>query len=202
MQLAFSHLNLCFNPFGELGAEQRQQLAVVNLLSFEKTLRIKSTAIQFYADHGRGKTTHLLALHKMYSDAQYIKLYAGSQCDIRPRKILFVDSIENISKRQRLRLYKNTDSIAITSHVDLSRELASAGFRVFNNKVSATDNNILLEIFNRRIAYARRNAGDIPVLDMQIIDQLKQLYGDDVRKMEADLYERFQIMQGVESVKM
>ncbi len=202
MQLPFIHLNLLFNPFGELTPQQRKEIAVVDLPSCKDILYKKSVAIQFYADHGRGKTTHLLALHKMYPETEYIKLHTGDQIKTCPQKILFIDSVENLSKRNRLKLYGNTSSIAITSHTDLSRELKQAGYQVLNIKISVRDDALLFEILNRRIEYARRDKGNIPVVDMQSIYKLKTEFGDNIRAIEACLYEKFQNMSGIENVNM
>ncbi|VAW70774.1 hypothetical protein MNBD_GAMMA09-1172 [hydrothermal vent metagenome] len=202
MQLPFLHLNLYFNPFGELDCEQRKQLAVVNLSEYKQSLYNKGLAIQFYADHGRGKTTHLLALHNIYPDAEYIKLYAGDKPEIFLRDILFIDSIENLSKRKRTDLYRNTASIAFTSHTDLSPEIRQAGYQLINIKISVADNMTLKYIFNRRIEYARRTDHSIPVVGMPLIYNLRQRYGDNVRAMEAHLYEIFQNLKGISNVKM
>lgn len=202
MQLPFIHLNLCFNPFGELTAQQRINLAVVDLEGLQSVLYEQAIAIQFYADHGRGKTTHLLSLHQLYPKVEYIKLHSGERPEIQPRSIRFVDSIENLPGRKRLNLYRKTASIALTTHTDLTKELNRAGYRVINRHVSTVDNETLLKIFNSRIEYARRGAGAIPVVDMCAIGSLKSLFGDDIRAMEACLYDRVQNMKGVDNVKV
>ena len=200
--LAFKQLNLFFNPFGELSPEQRKKLAVVDVSAYRDILNSRNTAIQFHADHGRGKTTHLLALHEYYPQAEYIKLFANATIKIYPRPVCFIDSIENLNKKQRIRLYKKTQSIALTTHMDLSAELQAAGYQLMNIKISTTDEHRLWQIFNRRLEYARRSTGKIPKIDMSLIEQLKQRFGDDIRAMESFLYEKIQTMTGIENVKM
>jgi fumarate reductase flavoprotein subunit len=69
MGLPFAHLNLRFNPFGELDLHLRADVAVVDLADWPKRLAAGRFAIQFLADCGRGKTTHLLALRRHFPDA-------------------------------------------------------------------------------------------------------------------------------------
>ena len=202
MQLPFSHLNLRFNPFGELNPEQRKQIAVVDIESIIRSLDLPSVAIQFLADHGRGKTTHLLALHKHYPDAEYTKIYTGDNPEFMSQAIRFVDSIENITKKQRRDLYKKSGSIAFTTHTDLSQELERAGFSVINKIISMKNEKTLLQIFRQRIEYARRAEGATPHIDLETVKQLKQRYGDDVRAMESFLYEKLQTLERIENVKM
>jgi len=202
LKLAFSHLNLKFNPFGELDTEQRKLLAVVDIEKIQNSLYNPGVAIQFLADHGRGKTTHLLSLHKLYPEAKYIKIYSGDKPVFESHEIHFIDSIENISKRQRSVLYKKSSSIACTTHTDLGRELNRAGYEVVSIMVSVNDENILKKVFNNRIEYSRRGKGDIPVIDLALINKLKKLYGDDIRSMEHHLYEKFQILERIDDVKV
>ena len=63
LNLPFAHLNLRFNPFGEATPEERAKLAVVDIERFAQRLCAPGFAVQFIGEHGRGKSTHLLALH-------------------------------------------------------------------------------------------------------------------------------------------
>lgn len=56
--LAFEHVNLRFNPFGELDPELRAAVAVLPPLELSA-----GHVIQVMGEAGRGKTTHLLAWH-------------------------------------------------------------------------------------------------------------------------------------------
>ena len=202
MKLAFSHLNLRFNPFGELNPEQRKQIAAVDIESLKNALNENGVAIQFLADHGRGKTTHLLSLHQHYPEARYLKLYLGDKPDFFHQKIHFIDSIENITKKQRRDLYKKSGSIACTTHTDLSQELSRAGFKVISKTVSLNDVKTLQMIFKKRIEYSRRGAGDVPTVDVCFVNELVKIFGDDIRAMEHHLYEKFQALERIDDVKM
>lgn len=202
MKLAFSHLNLKFNPFGELNVEQRKQVCVVNIDSIKNDLNQHGVAIQFLADHGRGKTTHLLSLHKHYPETEYIKIFTGNLPIFTRQKCRFVDSIENLSKKNRKLLYKKSASIACTTHTDLSNELMSAGYQVITKTICQRDDDILKQVFNKRIEHSRRNVGGVPLIENRHIKDLKSRYGDDIRAMEHHLYEKFQCLERIEYVEM
>lgn len=202
MKLPFSHINLRYNPFGELDQQQRLEVAVVDVDKYKHILKEQGNAIQFVADHGRGKTTHLLSLYQYYLTAEYTQLYPGDKPDMSQHVMRFVDSVENMSKQERLAMYKNSPSLACTTHTDLTKELTAAGYKVFNIVVSLKNIETIRQVFNRRIEFSRRYAGDIPVIDVQIVDKLIKQFGDDIRAMEHCLYEKFQNMEKIENVKM
>ncbi|VAW67624.1 hypothetical protein MNBD_GAMMA08-3034 [hydrothermal vent metagenome] len=202
MKLPFIHLNLRFNPFGELTLEQRKEVAIVDTHSLKKSLNKKSVAIQLLADHGRGKTTYLFSLHKEYSSAPYIKIQVGDKPRFSPCAIRFVDSVENMTKKSRIDLYKKSDSLAFTTHADLSKELIKHGFTVITKKISTADESTLMKIFSRRIRYAQRSEGEVPRINLQAIKKLQRIYKDDVRAMESHLYEKIQKLKGIENVEV
>jgi len=202
MKLPFIHLNLRFNPFGELTLEQRRDVSIVDIKSLKTCLNKKFVAIQFLADHGRGKTTHLLSLHKEYPASEYIKIQSDDNPRFSPCAIRFADSVENMTKKSRIDLYKKSNSLALTTHADLSKELIKHGFTVITKKISMEDENTLMKIFSRRIKYAQRCEGEVPRINLQAIKKLKHLYKDDVRAMESHLYEKIQCLKGIENVEV
>jgi len=202
VRLPFSHINLRHNPFGELDQQQRVKVAVVDIEKYKHILNKKGHAIQFLADHGRGKTTHLLSLHQYYPTAEYTQLYPGDKPDMSLQVLRFVDSVENLSKQQRIAMYKNSPSLACTTHTDLTKELTGAGYKVENIKVSMRNIETIRLMFNRRIEFSRRYEGNIPLIDTHLVSELIKRFGDDIRAMEHYLYEVFQKMEEIENVKM
>jgi len=198
MQLAFQHLNLFRNPFGTLPPKALASIAVVDISHLPKLLNKPRTAIQFLAPHGRGKTTNLLALHALLPEVSYTQLHAGdnpsfSACDVR-----FIDSVENLSRGSRKALYQATQSIALTTHKSLSSELKRNGYHVVTIKVSTNDPQVLQDIFNRRIEYARRGPSSIPQVSLDDIKFLKNRFKNDIRSMEHYLYDVFQKLEAPE----
>ncbi len=196
--LAFSKLNLRFNPFGELDPAERTQLAVVDVAPLVPILRNSRTAIQFLADHGRGKTTHLLALHAYFPGAPYLKLHSGSRPVLHSAQIHFIDSIEHLNARARRRLYRRSNSIAFTTHIDLSEELDRSGLKLTTVNVSCSNIETLQKIFQKRIEFARRGSGDIPMISKETIRALKSQHQDDIRAIENSLYFQFQTMDAID----
>jgi len=188
-KLSYASINLRFNPFGELHPGERQKLACVDVSDLIQHLETPHTIVQFLAGHGRGKTTHLLALHRHFKKFPYMKLYPGDCPEFMQSAGCFVDSIENLSLLARWRVYRRYEHLAVTTHRDLSIEMRMAGLTVKTVRVSSNHVDLLQNIFHQRINYARRNGGGMPTIDVKKIKVLQQKYGDDIRAMEAELYE-------------
>lgn len=191
--LAFAPLNLRFNPFGALSDEEWLDVSIVNIDHLEAFIRDPRTAVQFLADHGRGKTTHLRKLYQKFPQASYVKLCPDEKFPRFTRESLrFVDGIENAIPTQRLKIYKKTTSIAFTTHSDLTLELEKQGYHVITERISCACDMTLLEILNARIEIARDTMGRIPLLEMDAIKNLRAIYGDNIRAMQYHLYNEFQ----------
>lgn len=188
---SYRHLNLAFNPFGELDRDERVALASVEINHLVEWVEQQGNALQLLADHGRGKSTHLLALHQRLTDIPYIQLLPDQVAIWQDSSRYCIDSIENLSLWQRWKIYRRFDSIAVTSHRDLSREMRLAGFNVKTLIISTTCTDKLLEIFNRRLSYARLDNQSFPTIKRQQVMDLQQQFGDDIRAMEYALYEHF-----------
>lgn len=199
--LPFAHLNLRFNPFGELTRDERARLAVVDLESLVTYLGEKGQAIQFLAPSGSGKSTHLLALYSRFSDARYVQFYPDARPSLLVGALSFFDSFDVLTARQRKRYYQRTDSLACTTHADLSRELRDAGFTVKTVKVGGYDPSQVKTMFERRLTYAQRHLDQpIPTLNEETIAHLVKRYGANIRAMEDHLYDVFQILKEVTHV--
>lgn len=198
---AFAHLNLSFNPFGELDKQQRETLACVDVEPFLALFKQTRFALQFNADHGRGKTTHLLALHARFPQAPYIKLHQDDKPAIPNAPLVFVDSIEHLSFVQRWRLFRRCQQLVFTAHRDLAWQARICGLKVYNYRVSI-ELEKLHRALNKRIEYARLSTGVIPKISLDSVVHLQRLYGDDVRSMEAFLYDYFQQMDTLQDVEL
>ncbi len=127
MNLPFEHLNLCFNPFGELDEFERSDVAVVVDLDLDavvERLRIPGHAVQFIGNQGRGKTTHLLALRRFFPDAPYVHVGDMEPIPYIPKEnLLFLDESQRIPRRSRREIFHRCASFVIGSHCDHTREL-------------------------------------------------------------------------------
>lgn len=202
MQLLFSHLNLRFNPFGELSREERSQVTHVELDDLPALLTQPRQAVQFIGGHGRGKSTHLIALHTHFDNASYTQIQEGSKPIFKKAPLQFVDSIDFLSKAQRRKVYKKSHSLAFTTHVDLTKELVEMEYEVHSRTISQVNTEALQNMFTNRIEFARRDEGEIPTVGCETIAILQERYKDDIRAMELCLYDIFQEMKEIQNVQV
>lgn len=188
--------NLRRNPFGELTRGERAELAVVDELeSWLEFLRHPRRALQFVGDCGHGKTTHLLALHRVLVGATYIYYpETGRRPPLPPQRPVLIDEAQRMGCWNQRRLFRGTGPIAIATHVDLSRKLRSAGFetRVIDmHRPLAAET--LAKILNRRIEASQLDAHRrLLTIDLPLAESLVGKFRSDIRAVEAFLYDRLQ----------
>jgi hypothetical protein len=197
--LAFQALNLCRNPFGELEAHDRAALAVVEpaLLERARELRRGGQALLFLGDCGRGKSTHLHALHALHPSAPLTYVGPGERPRIPAAPVVFVDEVQRLSSRRRARLFRRRASFALGSHQDHGPELERAGLCVTTVRVGGVDAHRLEHILARRIEAARRAPGPVPRIPRDTLEALTRQFGDDLRAIEDHLYGVFQALEEV-----
>jgi hypothetical protein len=118
VRLAFSHLNLRVNPFGEASPEDCARLAMVDCKAL-----VEGEIVQFLGDSGRGKTTHLLALASRQPKAIYEKLDEGQDrwTAVVPKDAPFLLDEAQRARPESLRaLLALGETVALGTHVDLS----------------------------------------------------------------------------------
>jgi hypothetical protein len=181
--LPFARLHLRWNPFGAAPPEDLGRLAVAELPELRP-----GDAVQFIGEAGRGKTTHLLALRARYPDAVYERIPPGAS---RHRSFL-LDEAQRLRPRLLRRLLREISTVALGTHIDLSR----IGRRPLATvRVGGLTPERLAAIVERRIEWARRGPGALPRVPAAAIDALIARFGDDLRAIEARLYEAFQVME-------
>jgi hypothetical protein len=201
-QLPFAHLNLRFNPFGELTREERAATAIVDPIDIPVLDSNNRTAIQFVGEHGRGKSTHLIALHKQFKDSPYTQIHLGDNPTFTNNAVQFIDSIELLSASRRKKIYRTCDFLALTTHDDLTKELQTAGFEVMSKRIFINDEQRLKMIIDSRIEFARRDTGSLPNISLITVRQLITKFNNDIRAMEHHLYDVFQQLQEIGDVKV
>lgn len=202
--LPFGHLNLRFNPFGELPQDIRAHLAVVDVDKIVEQLRNPHFAVQFIGDQGRGKTTHLLAIRSRIPDARYVYIdeYKHPPIpDVKPGGVFMIDEAQRLNWLERRIAFRKHAALVIGTHDDLTKPLTKSGYEVTTVQVAelCTPEH-LFECFNRRIRYARRYPGPIPYFSFQTATRLFMRYGNDIRTMEGHLYDAFQNLTEVGDV--
>lgn len=191
--LPFAHLNLRFNPFGEIPLEHRAELAIVDLDLIERRLDNRRAAIQFMGDKGHGKTTHLLALMDRFPQAAYVRIPEYERPPIPVGEPLMVDEVQRLSRWTRFCLFRRNLPLVLGTHQDYAGELKRAGRQVTTIKVGGDlDAGRLQRIVERRIEFARRKKGPVPRLTRTAVRRLMLEFGSDVRGIEGKLYDVFQ----------
>ena len=186
----FRTLNLRRNPFGELTREEWMAAAVLDIEPWVTPLSRPGYALQFLAPHGRGKTTHLLALAHRLAHSTYHRATRGPM----PAngELLLLDEADSLWVWERRRAAKQWQSIAFTSHRDLSLEFRCWGFQVATHRVSASTLGDLERIVDRRVAIAEYSGAHAPRPAQAQLKALHQRYGDNVRSIFDELYEHYQ----------
>lgn len=200
--LPYEHLNLRFNPFGEIDRNRRAVLAVVDVDEIVERLGCGGFAVQFLGGRGRGKTTHLLAILAEFPGAPYKHIAEGERVTLLPQAPegvpVFLDELQRLPRKLRRRLFDGHAPLVLGTHRDYSRQLARAGYDVRTVRPGrCLDATTLREILERRIENARRNSGPVPGIGDETIDDLLRRHSDHVRGIENELYERFQELKGV-----
>jgi len=224
LQLPFEHLNLRWNPFGEVSPEERGRLAVLDIERFVPRLAKPGFAVEFVGDCGRGKSTRLRYLWDHFEDAPYMRVAELPQTGFfrnrfsknslpthgkLPKEILatswpllFLDEAQFLSRRQRRRLIKPTSSFAVATHESLAADFKRAGLEYESVEVAGISVELVDSIIKRRIEWARRAPGPVPSVSRAAIEGLIERHDDHIRGMERHLYEVFQKLTEVCDVEM
>jgi len=192
LRLAFSHLNMRFNPFGEPSPRERADLA-----SVETSDLPAGEIVQFVGDSGRGKTTHLLALAARHPAAVYLKLEEGQDgwTAALPEGVPFLLDEAQRARPERLRaLLRSGRTVALGTHADLSA-LAPRAIRTV--RVGGWGVSSIGPIVARRIEWARRGPGPVPMVSDTALAVLVSRHGDDLRSLLGELYDVFQTLTEV-----
>jgi hypothetical protein len=202
--LPFTHLNLQRNPFGEPPPGERTALVVADVEALADQLMRPGKAIQLMGEHGRGKTSRLLALQSRLSDrlgqpVPYVRLRDDRA--IPAGRVILLDEGALLPRRAWWRLLR-VGSLAVSTHLNLKALLWPLGFQVRTHRVAGVDAARLAQIFERRLEWARWGPGPIPTIPRVTIETLIGRYGDDVRSMEGALYDRIQAMDEVCDVQV
>jgi len=193
MPFAFSATNLARNPFGEPSPEERAGLAVLDVDGYLELVREPGRVLQFLGEAGRGKSTHLRAIHARKAGAPFVYFAEGQRFVRVPRApLVFIDEAQRMHPWLMRAVFMPARSFVIASHEDLSVRLEHAGFHVRTVEVSTTDLARVGAILARRVEWARRGAGPVPTFSEAALRALQDRFGDDLRAMEDHLYDVFQ----------
>jgi hypothetical protein len=196
ISLAFEKQNLRWNPFGEPAAEEMAALAVVEVEQYVERLRQPGFAVPYLGEAGRGKSTHLRALHRFFPAAPYLKFPENTKIPKIPHApVLFLDETQRLPPRLRRRIFFRKGSFVIGTHEDHSAELSRAGIETASIRLSGLSPERLAEIIERRLEWARRGPGPLPQVSAAEIDRLIATYDDNLSAILGRLYDEFQTLE-------
>lgn len=201
---AYAHLNLMCNPFGEIPAEERPPLVVAELDELVRDVGRPGFALQVIGESGRGKTSELLAVAARFPEARYVRVELDVRIRIPEAPLLIVDELQHLSRFKRRRLFaRRALSLVVGTHEDVTEELREAGFDVRTHR-PACELTVerIEEIFRRRIEWARRAPGPVPMVPRHTVERLMGIAGDDIRAMEGMLYDAVQRAEEVGYVEV
>ena len=199
----FVHLNLRFNPFGELPLKYRAELAVIEMTPLLEHLERPRAVLQLIGEKGHGKTTHLLALKECFPGAGYVHFPEQERPPVPEGNPLILDEAQRIPWWQRRQLFQRPVPLILGTHRDFTRQLQRLGRTVKTVPAGEKTNRQQLEkILHRRIEFARRDPGPVPSIPLTTIDKLLDQHGDDIRAIEGHLYDLFQDLEKPSHVEM
>lgn len=205
--LPFASWNLRYNPFGELMASERADVAVFDVEPIAHQLMQGQTAVQFIGPCGRGKTTRLLALQRRLAIPSSATIYLPPFSWANPswwRKTLrtkgspiMIDEAQRMPQPIRWAVFRRRVPLLLGTHRDLSGPLRRAGYRVFTHIVGPqNDAEHVAKVANARLCAARLTAAEVPQLSIEDAQWLVARFGDDLRAIESFLYHQVQQQVG------
>lgn len=190
--MPLAHWNLGRNPFGELTREERAEVAIVDVDSITPLVQNDHRAVQFIGDCGRGKTTRMLALHRVLTDSTYAYLPEHGPCpSIAAGRPVMIDEAQRLPRRIRKQIFALGLPLVLATHRDLTRPLKRVGYQVVTFHIGdGNDPMLVYQALNRRIQASCLNSQQpVPELSMDDATELVNRFGSDVRAMEGYLYD-------------
>ncbi|MEM9587507.1 MAG: hypothetical protein AAGA03_09510 [Planctomycetota bacterium] len=190
----FHWCNLNRNPFGELSADERAAVAIVDFGTVLPKITCSHHAVQFLGDCGRGKTTRMLALCSRLKQSAYVYLAEDQPCPALPAaEPLLVDEAQRLPRAARKMLFASGVPLVLATHHDLQRPLMRNGYHVMTYRIGdQCDAALIQRIMNRRIEWCRLAPGKLPTLTLEDAELLHRRFGSDLRGAESYLYESMQ----------
>lgn len=198
MTRPLAHLNLRYNPFGELDPHERAEVAVGRLAEIASQIG-PNTVVQLRAPCGRGKTSHLLGLTRVVPNATYVR---ADQAPVVVAGTVLLDEADLVHPVRRAWLLRKASGIVVGTHRDLSLFSRLLGRKTVDIVVSDGSPEHILRIATRRIEAARIHDAPVPILNFEEAKRLSQRFGDNQRAVEDHLYAAIQSMKEVGPVQV
>lgn len=199
----YGELGLFWNPFGAPEHADWPSLIApqVDLAEFARRLLSPRFALTFRGDAGRGKSTHLRALHAHFANQPYTYLgpNASPRTGIPDAEVIFVDEVERLSPWRRHRLFAGRRPLALACHGDLRGELKRGGRQVLDIDIRGLDEARLARVVHKRIAWAQRDGSPDLGIDSRLLTRLLDEHADDLRSINAALYDHVETRRRIQT---
>jgi len=193
-ELSFARLNLTRNPFGELPLGCRPGVTVGDFEEPLRGLEAPRATLLFTGEAGRGKTTSLLRL-RADRPGPYVYFPEDGPLPPIPRApLIYLDELQRLGWWARRRLFATDARLVIASHADHRAEVRRAARPLWSRHVTGLSLERLEAIVKARVEASRRVAGPLPEVPRLRLEALLSCYRDDLRSIEAALYDEFQRM--------
>jgi hypothetical protein len=186
----FEALHLRLNPFGAALPAERGWLAVptMDIDALVGWLSEPRRAIQLVGDMGRGKSTHLRALHDAFPGAPFTFVPArGPAPPIPEAAVVFVDEAHRLAPAARFRLFRRAASFAVAT-VGIAGSLWLAGVETITLRVDGLSFDQLEVYVARRMEWAGSGSGAPPRVPTALLRSLRARHGSNMREIERGLY--------------
>ena len=195
----YTNLNLAHNPFSYLDDAEALLITEPRIPLETLTEQIQTSSscfVELIGGKGLGKSTHLQCLYYRYfPEADFIKLKKKKRLSVaRTSKILFIDSFQLLSLRNRVQLLNGQQKIIIAAHYShrhlrLKRRELSKSFN-FNDLSLGLE--LLEQIVTNKTKLARINSSDpVPKIKSAYLQELLKKYPKNIRAIERELYQDF-----------
>lgn len=208
MSLLNEEWNLRWNPFRGLEDSEWLSVVVIDIKPLLSLLERSGLVLQFIGGQGRGKSTHMRALHQYHPQAPFVYLH-DRQEDPKPLPkiphdtLCFIDESQRMNRWLRWRHFRSHRTLILGTHEDHRLELEKKGFDVHTVDVHQKEPDRIKLILKRRVEFARREHCAFPQMTDSYIRHLIERYGDDLRTMENILYEDYMdIAQAIREHKL
>lgn len=200
--LPFLHLNLRRNPFGELTAQERTALAVVEVRAALRHLTRPRSAVQVVGEKGFGKTTHLLAMATHFAHSAYVHIPEGERVAVSAiGEPLLIDEAQRLTLLQRWQIFRSERRLILGTHTDFENALRRAGRTVLTIAANQfTNESRVHTLLNARVQSARRADGPVPSITTHTASGLFARFGPDIRSIEHAMYQTFQQLRNIQDV--
>lgn len=195
----YSNLNLKANPFSYLDDQELLQIIEPRIELEALAKQIKSCAscfIQLYGNKGLGKSTHLQSLYYNYfQEADHYKLKKNKrQYVVKTPKVLFVDSFQLLSLKNKIQLLNNQQKIVIASHY--SHSFLNFKKREINKSFNFNQLRLNIELLNRIVTNKIKlvqisKTSPIPKIKKGYLQTLLKNNKNNLRAIERALYQDF-----------